>query len=170
MMLQIKFKGLAIQLQSPFFCANSNTQRVMHDQPPARKLFQILLHFGKSARYFSKLDTAPQDARKPFICPNISHNLPLCPVSNLIFQTSMCGRQIFYGRRTRNVREADFTRFALPKDFFRKKIMPQRAFAANLLFFAALGGEWRNGVSVRVEQADVRLCPRFPQVPYAIYI
>ncbi len=88
MMLQIKFKGLAIQLQSPFFCANSNTQRVMHDQPPARKLFQILLHFGKSARYFSKLDTAPQDARKPFICPNISHNLPLCPVSNLIFQTS----------------------------------------------------------------------------------
>lgn len=57
MMLQIKFKGLAIQLQSPFFCANSNTQRVMHDQPPARKLFQILLHFGKSARYFSKLDT-----------------------------------------------------------------------------------------------------------------
>lgn len=89
MMLQTKSKGLARQLQSPFFCANSNTQRVMHDQPPARKLFQILLHFGKSARYFSKLDTAPQDARKPFICPNISHNLPLSPVSNLIFQTSV---------------------------------------------------------------------------------
>ena len=87
-MLQAKSKGLARQLQSPFFCANSNTQRVMHDQPPARKLFQILLHFGKSARYFSKLDIAPQDARKPFICPNISHNLPLSPVSNLIFQTS----------------------------------------------------------------------------------
>lgn len=82
----------------------------------------------------------------------------------------MCGRQIFYGNRTCNVREADFTRFELPKDFFRKEFMPQRAFAANLLFFAALGGEWRNGVSVRVEQADVRLCPWFPQVPYAVYI
>ena len=76
----------------------------------------------------------------------------------------------FYGRRTRNVQAAYFMRFELPKDFFRKEFMPQRAFAANLLFFAALGGEWRNGVSVRVEQADVRLCPRFPQVPYAVYI
>lgn len=70
---------------------------------------------------------------------------------------AMCGRQILRGLR-------------FPKIFFRKKIMPQRAFAANLLFFAALGGEWRNGVSVRVEQADVRLCPWFPQVPYAVYI
>ena len=76
----------------------------------------------------------------------------------------------FYGRRTRNVQAAYFMRFELRKDFFRKEFMPQRAFAANLLFFAALGGEWRNGVSVRVEQADVRLCPRFPQVPYAVYI
>lgn len=118
MMLQIKFKGLAIQLQSPFFCANSNTQRVMHDQPPARKLFQILLHFGKSARYFSKLDTAPQDARKPFICPNISHNLPLCPVSNLIFQTSVngvfqknfCAARIYFWAVIKN---ADFFRYDL---------------------------------------------------------
>ena len=76
----------------------------------------------------------------------------------------------FYGNRTCNVREADFTRFELPKDFFRKEFMPQREFDANLLFFAALGGEGRDGVAVRVEQADVRLCPRFPQVPYAVYI
>lgn len=59
---------------------------------------------------------------------------------------------------------------AFPKIFFRKKIMPPREFDANLLFFTALGGEGRDGVAVRVEQADVRLCPWFPQVPYAIYI
>lgn len=82
----------------------------------------------------------------------------------------MCGRQIFYGNRTRNVQAAYFMRFELPKDFFRKKIMPPREFDANLLFFTALGGEGRDGVAVRVEQADVRLCPRFPQVPYAVYI
>ena len=70
---------------------------------------------------------------------------------------AMCRRHILCGLR-------------FPKIFFRKKIMPQRAFAANLLFFTALGGEGRDGVAVRVEQADVRLCPRFPQVPYAIYI
>lgn len=82
----------------------------------------------------------------------------------------MCGRQIFYGNRTRNVQAAYFMRFELPKDFFRKEFMPQREFDANLLFFTALGGEGRDGVAVRVEQADVRLCPRFPQVPYAVYI
>lgn len=70
---------------------------------------------------------------------------------------AMCGRQILRGLR-------------FPKIFFRKKIMPPREFDANLLFFTALGGEGRDGVAVRVEQADVRLCPRFPQVPYAVYI
>lgn len=153
MMLQIKFKGLAIQLQSPFFCANSNTQRVMHDQPPARKLFQILLHFGKSARYFSKLDTAPQDARKPFICPNISHNLPLCPVSNLIFQTSILralwifSAQKHLSNHSSKCVEIEAARFfckvkcdwqILPRKLFKTCLLLRRPPQANAKLFAEL--------------------------------
>lgn len=145
MMLQIKFKGLAIQLQSPFFCANSNTQRVMHDQPPARKLFQILLHFGKSARYFSKLDTAPQDARKPFICPNISHNLPLCPVSNLIFQTSAGVKrkikiQVVELKYSRVMENKFLGIRTSQKKFYDKKV----CLACALLFVAKRAGSKKN--------------------------